>query len=297
MKKVNSYLLAGVLLAGVLLAGCSGAQRISRVVAFGDDFTNTDNCVNLLKEQIALGNAAESDMEPFEKINWNGRLTNGPVAVEVMAEKLNLELTNYAVCAAASGEENLMFNDAGLVGQIDKFEADLNGEKADPNALYFIEIGITDFYISERAAESEKVIANIVSAVTRLAGLGAKHIMVGNSLDLNSYPGFKTYDFLARRAEEFSTQMNTELPGAMEKLAQELNIQIDVFDLAGVAKKIQSNPDQFGLTQLEDPCTQLPMDPGETCENPDQYYYWGYYYLTRVVHRIMGEAMAEQLSQ
>jgi outer membrane lipase/esterase len=297
MKKVISYLLAGTLLVVVLLVGCSGAPGISHVYAFGDDFTNTDNCVNLLKDAIAQGNASESDLEPFENINWNGRLTNGPVAVEVMAEKLKLELTNYAVCAAASGEENLMFNDAGLVGQIDKFEAELNGEKADPNALYFIEIGITDFYITERAAESEKVIANIVTAVTRLAGLGAKHIMVGNSLDLNNYPGFKTYDYLAKGAEQFSTQMNTNLPGEMEKLTQELNIQIDVFDLTAVAKKIQSNPDQFGLTQLEDPCTQLPMDPGEICENPDQYYYWGLYYLTRVVHRIMGEAMAEQLSQ
>jgi phospholipase/lecithinase/hemolysin len=297
MKKVNSYLLAGVLLAGVLLAACSSAPSISHVYAFGDDFTNTENCVKLLKEAIAQGNASESDLDPFENINWNGRLTNGPVAVEIMAEKLKLELTNYAVCAAASGEDNLMFDDAGLVGQIDKFEAELNGEKADPNALYFIEIGITDFYIAERAAESENVIANIDTAITRLAGLGAKRIMVGNSLDLNNYPGFKTYDFLAKSAEQFSTQINTELPGAMEKLAQELNIQIEVFDLAAVAKKIQSNPDQFGLTQLEDPYTQLPMDPGEICENPDQYYYWGYYYLTRVVHRIMGEAMAEQVSQ
>jgi phospholipase/lecithinase/hemolysin len=297
MKKVNAYLLAGALLAGVLLAGCSGEQRISRVVAFGDDFTNTDNCVNLLKEQIAQGNAIESDLDPLVNVNWNGRLTNGPVAVEVMAEKLGLELKNYAVCAAASGVENLMFDNAGLVGQIDKFEAELNGEKADPNALYFIEIGITDFYLAERAAESEKVIANIVTAVTRLAGLGAKRIVVGNSLDLNNYPGFKTYDFLAKVAEQYSTQINTNLPVEMEKLAQDLNIRIDVFDLAAVANKIRSNPDQFGLTQLEDPCTQLPMDPGEICENPDQYYFWGYYYLTRVVHRIMGEAMAEQLSQ
>jgi phospholipase/lecithinase/hemolysin len=215
-----------------------------------------------------------------------------------MADQLKVGLINYAVCAAMSGQDSHLFRDAGLLGQIDKFESDLKGEKADSGALYFIQIGIIDIILLPYTYEykSDVVIANIVTAVTRLAKLGAKHVMVGNSLDLNNFPGFKR-EGVANEAEKFYTSMNTSLPGEMEKLAQELNIQVEVFDLATVAEHIQNNPDKYGLTQLESTCTDLPYSSDSVCKNPDEYYYWGYYYLSRVVHNAMGEAMAEQVSK
>lgn len=313
MKKALLFLLAGI-----LLAACSGAAtpptavftptmaptntappptptpRITHVYAFGDDFTDTGNCLKLFKEAVDKGQMVESDLDMLEE-GWEGRLTNGPVAVEVMAERLKVGLTNYAVCAAKSGQDSIQFFDTGLLGQIDKFEAELKGEKADSDALYFIEIGIVDFYLTAAWIDND-VIANIATAVTRLAKLGAKHVMVGNSLDLNNYPGFKR-ESMTSEAEKFYTSMNTKLPGEMEKLAQELNIQVEIFDLAAVAEQIQSNPDQYGLTQLESTCTDHPYSSGGVCENPDEYYYWGYYYLSRVVHQALGEAMAEQLSK
>jgi hypothetical protein len=39
------------------------------------------------------------------------------------------------------------------------------------------------------------------------------------------------------------------------------------------------------------------MYPSKICENPDEYYYWGYYYLSGAVHKAMGEMMAEQVSR
>ncbi len=297
-----------VLLTGILLAGCAAATpsptaiptatplpAFTNVYAFGDDFTNTDNCLKLFTEAVAQGQMVPSDLDFFE-LNWNGRLTNGPVAVEVMAEQLQVGLINYAVCAATSGQGSIQFSDAGLLGQIDKFESELKGEKADSGALYFIQIGITDIYLYERPSRDKLVIHNIADAVKQLAKLGAKHVLVGNSLDLKDFPGF-IREGLVNEAEEFSTGINTKLPVEMEELAQELNIQIEVFDLAAVAGHIRSNPDQYGLTQLDTTCTDLPYSTGPVCENPDEYYYWGYYYLSRVVHRAMGEAMAEQLSE
>lgn len=130
------------------------------------------------------------------------------------------------------------------------------------------------------------MIANIVTAVTWLANLGAKHVKVGNSLDLNNYPGFKR-EMMDSEVKKFYISMNTQLPGEIEKLAQELKIQVEIFDLAAIAEHIRSNPDQYGLTQLESTCTDQPYSSGSVCKNPEEYYYWGYSYLPRIVHQAM----------
>jgi len=315
MKKVLFFLLAGSMLASILLSGCTApatqapepsatkpqpsatpqptdtpaptitpTSRITHVYAFGDD--HSDN-----------GNYYKLTMESAFRINWQGRLSNGPLAVEVMAERLNVELTDYAVCAAMSGLSSIQFGTAGLLGQIDKFKAELDGKKADPEALYFIEIGMVDFYMAEHSWIVDSVVDNIVTAVNRLAGLGAKQFMVGNSFNLSNFPGFQSAS-LAGEAEMFQTNLNAALPGEMDKLAQDMDLKIEIFDFTAAEERIRSNPETYGLTSLVDPCTQLPMDDsGEICATPDEYYYWSYYTFTRRVHQILGEAMAEQVKE
>lgn len=280
MKKAFYIFLAGILLGGILLAGCSGSQSsqekpISHVYAFGDEHSDKGQCSE-------------------------GRMSNGPLAVEVLAERLNVDLTDYAWCAALSGydylEEVDPLDDTTLLGQVDKFKSELNGAKADPEALYFIEIGMVDFYMSENSDTADEVVANIATAVTRLAELGAKHFMVGNSFNLSKFPGFWPN---TTQAEMFQTKMNAALPGEMDKLAQEKGLVIEIFDISAAEERMRSNPKKYGFKQLVTPCTNWgsEMYPTEICENPDEYYYWGYYYLTHHVHQILGEAMAEQLNE
>ena len=59
---------------------------------------------------------------------------------------------------------------------------------------------------------------------------------------------------------------------------------------------MRSNPEQYGLTQLDEPCTKFVESYDGLCDKPDEYYYYGYYFLTRRVHQIMGEAMADRLN-
>jgi hypothetical protein len=280
MKKGLIFLLIGALLVGSLLAGCSESQGsqekpTSHVYAFGDEHSDKGNCSE-------------------------GRMSNGPLAVEVLAERLDIDLTDYAWCGAASGYEHLDYvdplDDTTLLGQVDKFEAELNGAKADPDALYFIEIGMVDFYLSPYSDKlADEVIANIVTAVTRLAKLGAKHFMVGNLFDLSNFPGFRRF---SKDAERYVTNVNAALPGEMDKLARKLRVEIKIFDIAAIEERIRSNPEQYGFKELTKLCTFWGSEsgPGEICANPDEYYYWGYYYLTHHVHQILGEAMAAQVS-
>ena len=67
----------------------------------------------------------------------------------MLADRLGIPLTDYAVCMAMSDHYTLLpsavFDNTGLLGQIDQFEKNLNGKETDPNALYTIQIGGVDF--------------------------------------------------------------------------------------------------------------------------------------------------------
>lgn len=287
---------------GLLLAGCAGqpTTSITHVYAFGDDHSDNGKCAKFIEEEVSKGQLEEEFLNVI-KGNWKGRMTNGPVAVEVLADRLNVPLTDYAVCAAKSDEWNLFsglsaFENAGLLGQIGKFEADLNGEQADPEALYVIEIGGTDFFESRFSGSADGVLENIAIAVSRLAALGANHILVGNAFNFSEFPGFSPD---AGQAEQFESTINANLPGKMQKLAQELKTEIEIFDFSAIEDNIQNDPEKYGFKDLVYPCTQLGLEfqTTEPCENPDEYYYYGMFYLTGHVHEILGEAMAAQVSK
>jgi len=299
----------------IMLAGCSASPRIAHIVAFGDEFSDNGNAYKNWNEAAEKGQVPPGLMKVWQQNKpalWEGRWSNGPVAVEVLADRLKVGLTNYAVTGAMSGYGSYLsemsdldlFKNSGLFGQIDKYEAELAGKKADAGSLYFIEIGMVDISTklenkavnSDQEAEyiADQVVGNLSTAIKWLANLGAKQFLVGNSLDYSSLPAFVSMD-PEGKSKLFQTRMNSTLPGAMEKLAQQMNIKIDIFDYAAIEERIRSNPDQYGLTQLSSPCTGLAPDFDGICEKPDEYYYYGYYFLTRRVHQIMGEAMAEQL--
>jgi phospholipase/lecithinase/hemolysin len=86
----------------------------------------------------------------------------------------------------------------------------------------------------------------------------------------------------------------------MEKLAQELGVDITIFDYQAIEARILNDPDEYGITNLKEQCmvyNAIP-DPNTTvCAPPDEYFYWDAGRPTRRVHQIIGEAMAEQLSK
>ncbi len=304
---MNKFII--IVLIGVLLAGCAqqSSTPITHVYAFGDEQTDNGHCVKYLQEAIAQGQLDPDDLHELKFVmaqeKLGGRLTNGPVAVEVLADRLKVPLTDYAICMALSSHDSLAdgvdsFANSGLLGQVDQFEEDLNGKQADPDAIYYIQIGSADFFAFRTSRTAETVRANISDAVSQLAKLGVKHILVGNSYNLSKFPGFRSGS-ISKEAESYQKALNDSLPVEMKNLAKSLNAEINIFDLAAIENRIQSDPGKYGITTLTPPCTQLGLATGsaEICDNPDEYYFWGYYYPTRVVHQIIGEAMVEQVSK
>ncbi len=280
--------------------------RFSQVVAFGDTLTDTGNHVLIGKEAVAKGEKSEDLDKWFETYQWKGRYSNGPLAVEILAEQLGVELKDYAILGARSGYDSALpwdsFKNTGLLGQIDKYIADLNGEKADPEALFFIQELPLDFFDSDYSSQAvtdraDQVVANFVTAVTDLANVGAKKFLVGKFADLSRSPLILSEGFSA--ASTFQNRMDTKLVAEMAKLEQQLNIKIILFDYTALTDLIWNNPAQYGFTNLTDHCMHASDDLKTTtvCETPDEYYWWDSLYPTRRANQLIGEAMAEQLSQ
>jgi phospholipase/lecithinase/hemolysin len=277
----------------------------SQIIAFGDTLTDIGNHVPIGKEAVAKGEMSEDVPKWFETYQWEGRYSNGPLAVEILAEQLGVELKDYAIMGARSGYDNALamdsFKNTGLLGQIDKYIADLNGEKADPEALYFLQELPLDYFDSDYSSQAltdraDQVVANFVTAVTALANVGAKKFLVGKFADLSRSPLILSEGSSA--ASTFQNRMDTTLVAEMAKLEQQLNIKIDLFDYTALNDLIWNNPAQYGFTNLTDQCGNgTTVETITVCETPDEYYWWNDLYPSRRAHQVIGEAMADQLSK
>lgn len=315
MKKVLHFIFAGIFL-GVLLTGCAGVTSeraelgkndpVTQIFAFGDSYSDDGASFSLTKKMV---DEKEKDaiILPGE-LYWENRWTNGPTAVEVLAERLRAGLTNYAVGGAKSGKGNYYhwmdpYEDTGVFGQIEKFRAGLKEEFADPSAVYFIFISANDYFehadyslpgtVSDLA---DRAVANIGTAVSRLAGLGAVRFMIVNSSDLTILPAVSA-NGQTNPAKDFQIRFNSGLLSETDNLRRRLNIDIVLFDHIAVSNEIRSRPARYGIRNLTAPCQPVYPEVKPVCQSPDEYYFWDEWHPTRRVHQIVGEAMATALKK
>ena len=121
-------------------------ESISQIYAFGDSYSDDGLSLEISTDAVEAG-VADSFILPADPelglYDEEGRWTNGETAVEVLADNLGVDLTNYAVGGAKSGDGNYYswldsFQNTGVFGQINQFNSELAGQPADPDALYFI---------------------------------------------------------------------------------------------------------------------------------------------------------------
>lgn len=278
-------------------------SAISEIYVFGDSYSEDGTALDLSTQAVEAGvpDAFILPADPaLELYDEAGRWTNGPTAVEVLGDNLQVDLTNYAVGGAKSGNGNYYswldpIQDTGLFGQIDQFEAEI-GPAADPDALYFVFISANDLFeyvdfglpgtVEELAAET---VGNITQGVSELAALGAEQFLVVNSSDLGIVPGVIEFG-QTEEAALFTTEVNSLLPGQLASLSQDLNADIALYDHIAISDEIRANPALYGLSDVDNPCQ--PVFPVEAvCANPDEFYFWDEYHPTERAHEIIGNDM------
>lgn len=259
------------------------------IVAFGDSLSDTGNLFAL---------TGGFPPPPY----FEGRVSNGPIWIEYLANAMGLDsksVVNYAFAGSTTGRDNendgLDFNDMvfedlpGVQDQLDFFEADLNGKKADKRALYIVWAGANDFFVYGPSLPTvTNGVGNTVIAVQRLYQAGARRIMVVNLPDLGLTPFGRLVDPFGLLLSPLSTLYNASLDSALDEL-EAGGIETIRIDSAAVLKDIINNPDDFGFSNVVDPFLPIGFLNGD---DPSEFLFWDFVHPTTHGHFfIASEAM------
>jgi len=245
--------------------------------------------------------------------SFDNSFTNGPVAVQLLAESLGLSAnaslwltsptpqgTNYAVAGATSA-----FAAVGgptginLPQQVAAYSAFVS-DHADPNALYVVMIGGNDVRNAALQGTGVPAVTNGVGTelteISTLADEGAKHFLVVNVPNVGIIPEFaQDNPTLAAAATTFSQLYDTDLAGGLAALEPELaaGTTLQDFDLYGYNAGLLAKAGELGFTDTTDRCyTNTPgsaatsPECGPNAENIDSFIYWDDIHPTARVHAL-----------
>lgn len=291
----NVVLAVLVSVAVVSQANAGDSKKVSGLVVFGD--SNVD--MGLADPD---GDSAFHYIGDFAGLlappNVDGRSCNGPVVVEYAAESLGVPLSNYAVGGATSSTWNVIallapnfFPDAeatGVLNQLAKFEESLFDGRADKNAVYVVWAGSNDLLLASAIPAPELVdqaIANIDYTVNRLAGLGARKILVATR---TTRPDLYSADNIN------GVLFNSALRVEVDALQDSLKANVQIFEAFDYITDMMYNPEDYGFTNTTDLCFDNP-DCNSDPEVAAGYIAWDAPHKTTRVHEILSEIMVDQI--
>ena len=245
----------GLILA-LAFAGSSWAEArdfssrpITNLFVFGDSLSDSGN-------DFATGDGPPSP--PY----FEGRFSDGPVWVEVLAPMLGLDidfgikvtddpLANVqAFGGAQSGFGSLSGDPGGVLSQIENFTA--AGGSFERDDLIVIWIGANDYFSVVRA-NALKVVSNIGKAIRRLSELGGERFLIVNLPNLGDTPlGIETK---TRDVLNFTTSAhNTLLRAKVDAFRRFSPLEVALFDVNATFKQVVANPEVFGFENVTKPC-------------------------------------------
>ena len=280
---------------GVLAMAAAALQAHaapSKLIVFGDSLSDNGNAAALVA-RIGLDLPAE----PY----FDGRFSNGPVAVEVMASRLGLTMENYAFGGALTGENNRidaagLLNGTGLQGQINSYLS--TRSTTDASALYVVWGGGNDFLSSPTPATITTAVDNLVQNVSLLYGAGARDFFIPNLPDLaTTSSAIAAGGAQQAGAHQISLAFNAALAQAMSGLQSSLQgSHIQVFDTFSTLATVRADYVAQGYN-VKDGCWNGDMfGQGTLCADPSKYYLWDGLHPTAEVHEAVGQAFAQAVA-
>ena len=188
-RVTGAALAAGLVFAVTPASAVVAAEPpFSGLIAFDDSLTDDGNLFALFGQAYPAA--------PY----YQGRFSNGPVAVEILASGLGLggaQFNDLALAGARTGlsgsADGTIGRATGMLTQLAGFQAALGSSGlADGNALYFVWGGANDMRDAFAARNVQggltTAITNLVTIVSTLHGLGATNFFLPNLPDLGLTP-------------------------------------------------------------------------------------------------------------
>ena len=295
------------LMACLLFAPWALADDFPQIYIFGDSLSDTGNLASLVG--------------PLPPPYYQNRISNGPVAVDTLAGLYGLEANaslhligpavgpNYAVAGARAGGDEAI----DLATQVTLFLAN-HGLQAPADALYVVMIGgndVRDARDAETRIQARAIVRRAVRrigmALASLSAAGARRFLVVNVPDIGAIPETRLLaaangdSTLPTRTTQLSRLFNRKLHRAVSLFALNPALHITEFDLFGFLTALVANADQYGFTNVTDPCFSsetFTFYPG--CENGakfPEYVFFDEIHPTTRVHGFIGMAMGEALAE
>lgn len=276
MKRRMFGLLAGLLALSFTLA----AAPFTTISVFGDSLSDNGNTFGV----------ADYPPPPY----YQGRFSNGPLSVEILAGITGANLENHAWGGATTGSGNNV--DGGnvstavaLPGMRAVFDAtDLR--PVSPETLFILWGGPNDFVApapedaGNPGAIASRAVGNLVYIAQGLQAAGASNIWVLGLPDLGLTPFVRSQGAALSLAASFLTdQFNAALAAQIALLPNARFI-----DIAGTQRAIIGNPAAYGFSNVTDAClTRMGV-----CSDPGSYFYWDDFHPTTAAHSLLAYDLA-----
>jgi phospholipase/lecithinase/hemolysin len=263
------------------------SAAISRIVAFGDSLSDTGNLFSLTAPTFLGGYPPE----PY----YNGRFSNGLLAVEAMAFQLGVPVTSYAYGGAQTGPGNEIgsfLKNTGVSSQISKYTVQLYGQAPAADTLFFLWAGPNDFYTGNNmlnASVPQISSTNMVYDIHALYNAGARNLFVPLMPDLSATPealgNSATYRAAAR---DRTVEFNKLLVAGIANLEQTLpGLNITIFDTPTFMQTQLPLLESQGFN-ITDACYNESL--GQVCANADKYVFWDQVHPTTATDWLLGSA-------
>ena len=257
MKFSKSLLCASAAAAAFVAASPASAQRVDRIVAFGDSYTDDGNLFELLGI-------------PRPAVYPNGRFSDQTNFVDTMAQLLVVPVDNFAIGGAFTGNGNI--NGPGIPGFVTEWQSFLAGGGPaafprvsgtfDDDDLVVISIGGNDARAYELSlgrnpgaaqiqgliagvpAQAPQRVAEAAAGLNALVNAGARNITflagdVGRLPEVRGTP-------VAAVGSAFSSAFNQGMQAPLATLASQ-GVIVNYLDLNRIGDVVEANLGAFGL--------------------------------------------------
>ncbi len=266
-KRIISALF--ITLVVLALCGPATARPINYIISYGDSLSDNGNFY------AATGNP------PYPY--WNGRASNGPVWVEYFAAKTHKQLYDFAWFGATSGVGNgrdggnqTTLGTYGLPGMLTEVSSTLGAiQPIASQSEVIVWGGANDFLTNGFGVGTvQTAVADIVTIVNQLQGIGVAKIVVPGMPDIGLTPDYWGNPGATALSMYFNSLLVSELPHGVQ--------YVDTFTLM---HEVVADPAAFGFTNVQDPC--LNLETFSVCSNPDQYFSWDGFHPTTRGHELI----------
>jgi uncharacterized protein YhjY with autotransporter beta-barrel domain/phospholipase/lecithinase/hemolysin len=306
MSRFTAKLLCAAAAVTAFTAAPASAQRITRVVAFGDSYADDGN----LFELLGIPRPA-----PYA----NGRFSNGTNFVDTISQILQVPVDNFAIGGAFTGNGNI--NGPGIPGFVTEYSSFLAGGgpaafprvtgKFGPNDLAVISVGGNDARAYERSlgltpttaqingllagvpAQAATRVTEAMTGVNALVGAGARNItfLVGDVGRLPEVIGLPVAAVGTAYANAFNSGLQTSLAQTAAG-----GVIVNYLDLTQIGNVVSANLPAFGLTSAG----ACPASAGTACVTDSSFanqylFYIDQVHLTSAGFAIVGQYAVRQL--